>query len=178
MKLKYILNEVSLKNKENKELPLLGVNKDKQFMPSIANVIGTDLKTYKIVKKGEFCCNLQHVDRDELVPISMLDNYEEALVSPSYNVFKVNQNVNILKEYLLLCFKRSEFDRNAWYLSGSSIRGNLPLENFLEIDIPVPSIERQYKIVEEYNVIQNRIIIKETINNNLLFRCSFNQCYF
>lgn len=179
MKLKYILTEISSKNKENKELPLLGVNKDKEFMPSIANIIGTDLKTYKLVKKGEFCCNLQHVDRDELVPISLLESYDEALVSPSYNVFRVNEEIEVDKDYLFLSFKRKEFDRNAWYLSGSSIRGNLTVDSFLEIDIPLPSLEKQIELINEYKIIQNRILVKEAINNNLSeqFMLIFNNWY-
>ena len=166
--LKDLIVEITKRNNEGKELPLLGVNKDKEFMPSVANVIGTDLSNYKIVNKRQFATNLMHVDRDELVPVSMLEDYDEALISPAYNVFQVKNEKIVIPEYLLLCFKRSEFDRCAWFYSGSSIRGNLDYKKFLEIDIPLPDIDKQKKIIDDYKAIQKEIRIKEAINNNLL----------
>ena len=165
--LKDLIVEINKRNSEKKDLPLLGVNKDKEFMPSVANVIGTDLSNYKIVKKRQFATNLMHVDRDELVPVSMLKDYDEALISPAYNVFQVKNEKIVLPEYLLLCFKRSEFDRCAWFYSGSSIRGNLDYKKFQEIDIPLPTIDKQKQIVDDYRTIQEKINIKEAINNNL-----------
>lgn len=170
--LKDLIKEVSFRNNLNRDLILLGVNKDKEFMPSVANTIGTDLSKYKIIKRGQFATNLMHVDRDELVPVSMLKEYDEAIVSPAYNVFEVKDEHVLLPDYLLLCFKRDEFDRCAWFYSGSSIRGNLDYKKFLEIDIPLPSIEKQEQIVKDYLEIQNIIKNKEAINNNLLL-CKF-----
>ena len=164
-----LIKEVSIKNRNNEDLPLLGVNKDKEFMPSVANTIGTDLSTYKVVKKGQFATNLMHVDRDELVPVSLLKSYDKALISPAYNVFEIIDEKIINCDYLLICFKRKIFDKNAWFLSGSSIRGNLEWKKFLDIEIPLPSLDEQLRIVEEYNAISERIAIKEAINNNLLF---------
>lgn len=176
--LNQLIKEVSIKNRNNEDLPLLGVNKGKNFMPSVANTIGTDLSNYKIVKKGQFATNLMHVDRDELVPVALLADYDKALISPAYNVFEIIDETIVIKEYLMICFKRKTFDKNAWFLSGSSIRGNLEWKNFLDIDVPIPSIEEQKKIVDEYNSIYERIIIKEAINNNLLFTNRLNNCFF
>jgi len=162
-----LIKEVSIRNRNNEDLPLLGVNKDKEFMPSVANTIGTDLSTYKVVKKGQFATNLMHVDRDELVPVSLLKNYDKALISPAYNVFEIIDEKIINCDYLLICFKRKIFDKNAWFLSGSSIRGNLEWKKFLDIEIPLPNLDEQHRIVEEYNAISERIAIKEAINNNL-----------
>ena len=170
-----LIKEVSIKNRSNENLPLLGVNKDKEFMPSVANTIGTDLSTYKVVTKGQFATNLMHVDRDELVPVSLLKDYDKALISPAYNVFEIIDENIVNSDYLLICFKRKIFDKNAWFLSGSSIRGNLEWKKFLEIEIPLPSLDEQIRIVEEYNAISDRIVIKEAINNNLLLCC--NSCY-
>ena len=169
-----LIKEKSMRNKICEDLPLLGVNKDKEFMPSVANTIGTDLSSYKIIRKGQFAVNLMHVDRDEIVPVSLLTDYEKAIVSPAYNVFKIIDESILNNEYLMLCFKRNLFDKNAWFLSGSSVRGNLEWRKFLEIDIPLPNIEEQLRIVSEYKCIEERISIKEAINNNLLFRSCFN----
>lgn len=167
-KLMNLIKEVSIRNKNDEILELLGVNKDKKFMPSVANTIGTDLTNYKIIKKGQFATNLMHVDRDEIVPVSLLVDREKALVSPAYNVFEIIDEKIINKDYLMLCFKREIFDRNAWYFSGSSIRGNLDWKKFLSIEIPLISLEEQLKLVKDYNVIENVINSKQAINNNLL----------
>jgi type I restriction enzyme S subunit len=39
------------KNVNLRATKLLGINIDKFFMPSVANIVGTDLSNYKIVKK-------------------------------------------------------------------------------------------------------------------------------
>lgn len=163
-----LIKEKSMRNKNCEDLPLLGINKNKEFMPSVANTIGTDLSSYKIINKGQFAVNLMHVDRDEIVPVSLLTDYEKAIVSPAYNVFEIIDESTLNSEYLMLCFKGNLFDKNAWFLSGSSVRGNLEWRKFLEIDIPLPNIEEQLRIVSEYKSIEERISIKEEINNNLL----------
>lgn len=48
---------------------VLGINIDKYFMPSVANVIGTDLSKYKLITKGKFACYPMHVGRDERLPV-------------------------------------------------------------------------------------------------------------
>ncbi len=164
--LREILKEINVKNKENKNLKLLGIKKEKYFFDSIANTIGTDFKSYKIVKKGQFACNLQHVDRDKSVPIALLNDSDEIIVSPSYNVFEC-YNENFDKDYLYLCFKRNKFDDHAWFLSGASIRGNLTLDNFLNIHIPELPIKEQKNLVKNISIIENRLKILNQINNNL-----------
>jgi len=46
---------------------LLGININKQFMPSVANVSGTDLGKYKVISKGLFACNVTEICGTELV---------------------------------------------------------------------------------------------------------------
>ena len=48
------IREVNVRNRELKVTNLLGVSISKEFMPSIANTIGTDMSTYKIVERGQF----------------------------------------------------------------------------------------------------------------------------
>ena len=55
IKLRELIRKVDgNKNKQLKDLPLLGINIDKEFMPSVANTIGTDMSNYQIVKKEQF----------------------------------------------------------------------------------------------------------------------------
>lgn len=60
---------IDTRNRESITDRVLGINIDKFFMPSVANVIGTDLSKYKLITKGKFACNPMHVGRDERLPV-------------------------------------------------------------------------------------------------------------
>ena len=155
------------KNKQLKDLPLLGINIEKEFMPSVANTIGTDMSNYQIVKKEQFACNPMHLGRDERMPTALLLDRDEILVSPAYFVFEIIDKNIILPEYLMLYFKRPETDRLLWFKTDSSVRGGLGWNEFCAVELSIPSIEKQKKIVEQYNQITESIKIKERLNNNL-----------
>ena len=155
------------KNKQLKDLPLLGINIEKEFMPSVANTIGTDMSNYQIVKKEQFACNPMHLGRDERMPTALLLDRNEILVSPAYFVFEIIDKNIILPEYLMLYFKRPETDRLLWFKTDSSVRGGLGWNEFCAVELSIPSIEKQKKIVEQYNQITESIRIKERLNNNL-----------
>ena len=155
------------KNKQLKDLPLLGINIDKEFMPSVANTIGTDMSNYQIVKMEQFACNPMHLGRDERMPTALLLNKDEILVSPAYFVFEIIYKKVILPEYLMLYFKQPETDRLLWFKTDSSVRGGLGWNELCDIEIPVPDIEIQKDIIRQYNQISDAIKIKEKLNNNL-----------
>ncbi len=161
------IKPVSNRNVNDLPLPLKGINIDKFFMPSVANVVGTDLSKYKIVKPGQFACNRMHVGRDQRLPVALLEGTEEIIVSPAYDVFEIINEKELLPEYLMMRFSRKEFDRRAWFHTDGDVRGGLPWESFKSIDIPVPSIEKQREIVKEYEAIVNRIKLNEEINKKL-----------
>jgi type I restriction enzyme S subunit len=158
---------VKTKNRDGKVSNLLGINIDKFFMPSVANVIGTDLTAYRIVSKGQFACNRMHVGRDYRIPIALSKSEEEFLVSPAYDVFEIKNTNELLPEYLMMWFSRKEFDRNAWFYTDADVRGGLPWSSFWEIKLPVPSLEKQQEIVNEYKTIQNRIKLNENLIQKL-----------
>jgi len=139
------------RNRSGDVTRLLGINISKNFMPSVANVSGTDLTKYKIIKKDHFACNIMHVGRDERLPIALYTDTAASIVSPAYKTFEVRDKEEILPEYLMIFFQRGEFDRFTWYLCDSSIRGGLEWERFCEIEVPVPSIEEQKRYVSLYN---------------------------
>ena len=155
------------KNRQLKDLPLLGINIDKEFMPSVANTIGTDMSNYQIVKREQFACNPMHLGRDERMPTALLLNKDEILVSPAYFVFEIIDKNVILPEYLMLYFKQPETDRLLWFKTDSSVRGGLGWNELCDIEIPVPDIEIQKDIIRQYNLISDAIKIKEKLNNNL-----------
>lgn len=158
---------VKLRNKDLAITDLKGINIDKQFMPSVANVTGTDLSKYKIVSQFQFAFNPMHVGRDEVLPISMLTSENPVIVSPAYTVFEIKNHQELLPEYLMMWCQRSEFDRNAWFTTDSSVRGGFSWEDFCEMPIPVPSIEKQKEIVCEYNTIVERIKLNEQLCQKL-----------
>ncbi len=143
---------------------LLGLSISKQFIPSVANIIGTDMENYKIIRKNQFACSTMQVRRDKKMPVALLQEIEEAIISQAYPVFKVKDQNLLLPEYLKLWFTRSEFDREACFNAVGGVRGSLEWEDFCDMKLPIPSITKQQEIVKEYNVIQNRI----DLNNKLI----------
>ena len=144
---------VKVKNTDLKATELLGINIDKFFMPSVANVVGTDLTRYKVVEKNQFACNRMHVGRDYRIPVALSDIDEPFMVSPAYDVFQIINTTKLLPEYLMMWFSRAEFDRNAWFYTDADVRGGLAWDAFCEMKLPVPDIEKQREIVAEYNIV-------------------------
>lgn len=158
------IQEVTVRNMKDNIDTLLGINIEKYFMPSVANVIGTDLSRYKIVNYKQFACNRMHVGRDKRLPIALSDRIKSFIVSPAYDVFEVIDVNILLPDYLMLWFLRKEFDRNVWFYTDADVRGGLSWESFINIELPIPSIEKQREIVAEYNALQKRI----DLNNQLI----------
>src|SRR5690554_879044 len=165
-KLGDIIKFISNKNVDGIATILYGINIDKYFMPSVANTIGVDLKKYKVVVKNQFACNRMHVGRDERLPISMSTFDYPFIVSPAYDVFEVTDE-NVIPEYLMLWFRRSEFDRQCWFYTDADVRGGLSLDALKSIAIRIPSIEKQREIVAQYQAVANKIKVNEQICEKL-----------
>jgi len=163
---KYI-REVKTRNIDGTVSNLLGINIDKYFMPSVANIVGTDMTKYKVVKKGQFACNRMHVGRDKRLPVALSTSDEDFLVSPAYDVFEIKDENILNPEYLMMWFSRKEFDRNAWFYTDADVRGGLHWKEFCNMQLPIPSLEKQKEIVAEYNTIVNRIKLNEQLNQKL-----------
>lgn len=161
---------IDARNKDNVTDKVVGINIDKFFMPSVANVIGTDLSKYKLITKGKFACNPMHVGRDERLPVALYEEVEPALVSPAYFMFEIIDNTVLDENYLMMWFRRAEFDRICWLHTDGSVRGGIIWDDICRMEIPVHEIDEQRKIVEAYKVVENRIKFKRKINDNLLFQ--------
>jgi type I restriction enzyme S subunit len=138
---------------------LLGVSIRKVLIPSIANIIGTDMSTYKIIKKNQFAYGPVTSRNGEKISVAILEDYDEAIVSQAYTVFEVIDKNNLLPEYLMMWFRRAEFDRYARFKSHGSAREIFDWAEMCDTELPIPSIEKQQEIVREYNIIQNRIAL-------------------
>ena len=157
------IREVNVRNRELKVTKLVGLTIDKAFIPSVANVIGTDLSNYKVIRHEQFACSLMQVSRDGKMPVAMFEE-NEAIMSPAYPMFEVIDKTVLMPQYLMMWFSRSEFDREASYYAVGGVRGSLTWEDFCNMKLPVPSITRQREIVSEYETLTNRI----RLNNQMI----------
>lgn len=136
-----LLREVNYRNADGVFKEVQGINISKQFMPSIADTTCVDLTRYKVIKKGQFAYSGMQTGRDKCVRIALYDKDTPAIISPAYTVLEVASGV--VPEYLMGWFSRSEFDRIGWFMSDSSIRANLDLNVFYQIEVPIPPYEIQ-----------------------------------
>ena len=162
-----LVERIDQRNTDGTVTNLIGVSIDKKFINSVANVIGTDLTKYKVIEKYDFAVSLMQVSRDEKIPVACQKEYDKAIMSPAYPIFRVKDISVILPEYLEMWFMRPEFDREASFIAVGGVRGSMPWEDFANMKLPVPSIEEQRDIVNGYKSITDRIAIKKQINDNL-----------
>jgi len=160
---------IQLVDQRNRDLSvtnLLGVSIEKRFIPSIANIVGTDLSSYKIVRTGQFAYGPVTSRNGEKISIAYLGG-EDCIISSSYTVFEVAKKDELDSEYLMLWFSRPEFDRYARYKSHGSVREIFDWNELCAVELPVPAIEEQRNVVKAYKAITDRIALKKQINDNL-----------
>ena len=165
-----LLREVDNRNEDGSITEVQGINIAKQFMPSVADINGIDLRKYKLVKKNQFAFSGMQTGRDECIRIALNKNDEPLIISPAYAVFEVINNT-ILEEYIMMWFSRKESDRRGWFMSDSSIRSNLDLDRFYEIQIPIPDEKTQKSIVEIFNIYTSRRNINEQLKAQIKEIC-------
>ena len=155
-----------VRNADGSVTNLLGVSIDKHFMPSVANVIGTDLTKYKVVRRNRFACSLMQVSRDHKMPISRYDEDIPSIISPAYVMFELTSD-DVLPEYLELWTQRAEFDREADFYAVGGVRGNMTWDELQGMSLVVPPIEEQRAIVARHRAIDSRINALRQLNDKL-----------
>lgn len=153
-------------NTSGLELEILGLNIDKDFMPTVANTSTLDTTKYKIVQEGNFVFSGMQTGRDRAIRLGYYDKSEPSLISPAYTIFKVSSET-VLPEYLFICFNRPEMDRYGWFVSDSSVRANLDWAVFESIQIPLPSRERQEEVVAVWQELRGMAETNEKMAENL-----------
>ena len=164
---KPIGNYIQLVDERNKGLKvtsLLGLSISKQFIKSVANTIGTDMENYKIISKNQFACSTMQVRRDKKMPVALYSEDAPSIISQAYPIFEIINTKELLPEYLMMWFTRSEFDREACFHAVGGVRGSLEWEDFCGMKLPIPSPQKQREIVKEYHTLVNRI----ALNNQLI----------
>lgn len=161
------IREVNVRNKDLKVTNLQGVSISKQFIPSIANTIGTDMSTYKVVRPGQFAYGPVTSRNGDKVSIALYKGNEDAIISQAYTVFEVVDSEQVSSEYLMMWFQRPEFDRYARFHSHGSAREIFDWDELCGVYLPLPDIDRQREIVEEYETLSRRIRLNEQMIEKL-----------
>lgn len=159
------------RNVDNGNFPVLGINIEKSFMPTAANLTGVDLSKYKILKKGYFVFSGMQTGRDVCIRIGLYTKETNALMSPAYTTFKIKEELGLLSEYVFMFFNRYESDRYGWFISDSSVRANLDWPRFLDIEIPLPPIEKQREIVNVWKSLRDLKEQNEKLVEPLMALC-------
>ena len=161
------IQPIDERNGNLRDLPLVGLSITKEFIPSIANTIGTDMTSYRIIRRNQFAYSGVTSRNSDKITIALFSDYDEALISQAYTPFFVTDENKLNPEYLMMWFRRPEFDRYARFKSHGSAREIFDWDDLCETLIPVPKIETQRAIVAEYNALQNRININQKIIQKL-----------
>jgi type I restriction enzyme S subunit len=155
------------RNNDLGDLPLMGLSIQKKFIPSIANIIGTDMSTYRIIERNQFAFGPVTSRNGDKITIALFNDYDQALISQAYIPFEVKDNNELDPEYLMMWFRRPEFDRYARFKSHGSAREIFDWEEMCNSLLPIPTITKQQEIVNEYNVIQSRISLNQQLIQKL-----------
>ncbi len=161
------IEQVNIRNRDLKDIPLMGLSIEKVFIPSIANTIGTNMANYKVIMKNQFAYGPVTSRNGDKITIALFKDYEEALISQAYIPFEIVKTDELLPDYLMMWFSRPEFDRYARYKSHGSARETFDWSEMCDVYLPVPSIEKQEEIVAEYQAIENKIKVNEQICQKL-----------
>lgn len=163
---KYIQPVVG-RNSELGDLPLMGLSITKQFIPSIANTIGTDMSTYRIIERNQFAYGPVTSRNGDKITIALFNEYDKSLISQAYIPFEVKDTSELDPEYLMMWFRRPEFDRYARFKSHGSAREIFDWTEMCNTLLPIPSITKQREIVKEYNTVVNRIKLNQLLIQKL-----------
>ena len=151
------IRQVDVRNRDLAVDNLLGLSISKQFIPSIANTIGTDMANYKVVQPRQFGYVPVTSRNGDKITVALYDGDKPCIISQAYIVFEVTDTDKLLPEYLMMWFRRPEFDRYARFKSHGSAREVFEWDEMGDVMLPVPSIEEQRKIVAEYQAVERRI---------------------
>lgn len=161
------IQPVSGRNSDLEDLPLMGLSIQKKFIPTIANTIGTDMSTYRIIERNQFAYGPVTSRNGEKITIALFQEFDKALISQAYIPFEVSNANQLDPEYLMMWFRRPEFDRYARFKSHGSAREIFDWEEMCNTLLPIPHIDKQREIVKEYNTIQNRISLNQQLIQKL-----------
>lgn len=165
-----LLEEIDSRNADGSITNIQGINIEKQFMSSVADTASVNIRNYKVLREGQFAYSSMQTGRDKCIRIALYDKDTPALISPAYSVLRVKES-SAVAEYIMLWFTRPETDRYGWFASDASVRANLDLDRFYEIQIPMPDTAKQQAIANIYIAYMLRREINEQLKSQIRDIC-------
>ena len=162
-----LLETVDKRNSELTYTDVQGININKTFFPTVANIDESNTRNYKIVENNQFAFSGMQTGRDMCIRIALNEESKPVIISPAYTVFRIKNDNVVLSHYIMLWFSRKQIDRYGWFASDGSIRSNLDLERLCEMEIPIPDISVQREIVNIHKCYIERQRIAEALKEQL-----------
>lgn len=167
VKLRDCVEEVNERTTENNQYEVLtssksGIYSQEDYFDK--QVASKDNTGYKIIKRGQF--TYRSMSDNGTFTINRLENRDIGIVSPAYPVFEA---ISINPEYLKYFFQSEGFRKEIYNLSQGSTRTALKYKDLSNIEILLPSIKEQEKIVGILSRI-DEIIIKNREKINLYIK--------
>src|SRR5574344_2046697 len=159
------------RNTEGKYTDFCGLNIEKQFMPTVADINGLDEKNYKIVRKNRFVFSGMQTGRDGCIRLGLFSEDNPIIISPAYTTFEISRIDIIMPEYFFMIFQSREMDRYGAFCSDGSIRTNLDLERFCDFKLTLPPLTVQQKYVAVYKALQKNLAAYENGLEDLKLTC-------
>lgn len=159
------------KDERNSDLSITlaqGITIEKVF--STPKQVSVSERMAKIVRNGQFAYNRATTRNGEKISIAYRTG-EDCVVSSAYQVFEIEKKNELLPEYLMMWFKRTEFDRYARYMSKGSAHEFFEYSDMEEVKIPIPSIIVQKGIVGIYKSYMTRKEINEKLKTQIKDLC-------
>lgn len=166
-----LLETIDKRNSELTYTDVQGININKTFFPTVANIDESNTRNYKIVENNQFAFSGMQTGRDMCIRIALNEESKPVIISPAYTVFRIKNDNVVLSHYIMLWFSRKQIDRYGWFASDGSIRSNLDLERFCEMEIPIPNISVQREIVNIHKCYIERQRIAEALKEQLKNIC-------
>ena len=120
----------------------------------------------KIVRHGYFAYNRATTRNGEKISIAYREG-PDCTVSSAYQVFRIKDEEKLNPKYLLMWYKRSDFDRYARFRSHGSAHEFFEYDEMCDVYLPLPDIDRQREIVEEFETLSRRIRLNEQLIEKL-----------
>ena len=139
--LQYIGDYLELVETKNEHLQysidnVMGISIEKKFIPTRADMMNVNLKSYYVVKPNEFAYVTVTSRNGEKISIALNNSNNTYICSSSYIVFKSRDKSKLLPQYLMLYFTRSEFNRYSRFCSWGSARETFEWNEMCNVKIP------------------------------------------
>ena len=128
-----------------------GISNQKHFQTP--KQVSVNSKSDKIVRRGWFAYNRATTRNGEKISIAYREG-EDCTVSSAYQTFYIKDETKLNPYYLWLYFKRPEFDRYARYKSKGSAHEFFEFDEMCRVEIPLPSLAEQQKVVNAWKALR------------------------